>query len=61
LLILSNLQLGFVQTQDFSNYNQELKNETEAIDLVAVQGGKFMMGAEASDSKRIEIGLIGSK
>ena len=52
LVVLVSLQLRFVQAQDFSNYKQELKNEPVAIDLVAVQGGKFMMGAEATDSNR---------
>lgn len=46
LVLLAILQIGFVHAQDFSDYKQELKNETIAIDLVAVKGGKFMMGAE---------------
>lgn len=52
LVLLSILQLGFIQAQDFSDYKQDIKNETVAIDLVAVRGGKFMMGAETNDSAR---------
>lgn len=38
--------------QDFSNYTQEVKEETITIDMVAIKGGTFTMGANTDDASR---------
>lgn len=38
--------------QDFSNYTQDVKEETITIDMVAVKGGTFIMGANNDDTSR---------
>lgn len=38
--------------QDFNNYTQDLKEESIKIDMVAVEGGTFLMGAKNDDTTR---------
>lgn len=54
LSFLCGIHSNYIQAQDFKDYNQKLKNETIAIDMVAVKGGLFLMGANSSDATRKE-------
>lgn len=52
IVILFFAQTGILNSQSFENYNQELKNESITIDMIAVQGGTFLMGT--NDASRNE-------
>jgi len=41
-----------IVAQEFSNYEQEVKNETFLFEMVAVSGGEFSMGAKTDDATR---------
>lgn len=45
---------SWAQTQEFKDYNQELKNESISIDMVAVKGGNFLMGTFKTRRKEDE-------
>ncbi len=49
-LIIFQNQLSIAQ--DFNNYVQKLDGEHISIEMVAVKGGDFLMGANPNDSKR---------
>ncbi len=51
--LLISMKISIVNAQDFTDYNQDVKNESITIDMVAVTGGSFKMGTEtrAEDEK----------
>lgn len=50
ILLASQAQIAIAQ--DFNNYTQDLKEESITIDMIAVKGGTFSMGANNNDSTR---------
>lgn len=52
LAFLLLLKSQLLVAQDFSNYTQNVKDETIAIEMIAVKGGSFLMGANTDDSTR---------
>ncbi len=51
LLFIFNFGL-LLNAQDFNDYTQSINNEKISIDLVAVEGGSFSMGATETDDTR---------
>ncbi|MDO5979524.1 formylglycine-generating enzyme family protein [Flavivirga spongiicola] len=45
-------QAPLIIAQNFNNYTQDLKGEKITIEMVAVKGGSFLMGADTNDSSR---------
>tara|TARA_R110002050_G_scaffold16719_1_gene50451 strand:- start:102850 stop:103815 length:966 start_codon:yes stop_codon:yes gene_type:complete len=51
--ILFTFNYGLLlNAQHFNDYSQTISNENISIDLVAIEGGKFSMGAPEEDRKR---------
>ena len=46
------LSTSFVQAQIFENYAQEIAGESFKIEMIAIEGGHFIMGAESDDESR---------
>ena len=52
LLIILYLFINTLSAQEFANYTQALDDKQIAIELVAVEGGTFLMGSGESDVMR---------
>ena len=52
LIILITVSCTFLNAQQFKNYNQAVKQEKISIEMMAIEGGTFGLGAEASDNSR---------
>ncbi|WP_034044574.1 formylglycine-generating enzyme family protein [Wocania ichthyoenteri] len=46
------IQIGTIHSQEFENYSQDLKGEKITIEMIAVKGGAFLMGANTNDTTR---------
>lgn len=51
ILLLVNC-CNFLQAQEFVDYQQDIKDESITIDMVAVEGGQYMMGAKNDNQNR---------
>jgi len=52
LLVLLAIQTGTLYGQSFTDYKQLVNNENITIDMVAVKGGSFLMGASNSTTRK---------
>ncbi len=52
LIIFVTVHCNFLTAQQFKNYKQAVKLEKFSIEMVAIEGGTFDMGAEESDNSR---------
>jgi formylglycine-generating enzyme required for sulfatase activity len=43
-------QTAIVNAQSFTYYNQEVKNESITLDMIAVSGGSFNMGSKTREA-----------
>jgi formylglycine-generating enzyme required for sulfatase activity len=52
LYLLIGMSVEFMIAQDSGNYNQEIVGLPWSVDMVFIEGGSFMMGAEKNDTTR---------
>ncbi|MBJ6366650.1 formylglycine-generating enzyme family protein [Snuella sedimenti] len=52
ILFLIGFQTNIIVSQSFNNYSQSLKGDDITIDMVAIKGGDFTMGAPTTDTNR---------
>ncbi|MFD1616318.1 formylglycine-generating enzyme family protein [Gelatiniphilus marinus] len=46
------IKIGTLCAQEFKDYSQNLKDEQTTIEMIAVKGGLFLMGANTNDTTR---------